>query len=282
MIAPVFDILSFGAIIVLVVLGLAVIASMMGIFNFAQGEFVLIGAYTTYLVHSTGYPVWFGMLLAPFVTAIFGAIIELSIVRKLYTKPLGAMLATYSIGLILREMVRLLTGGLYLAVPEPLGGAIVVAGESISLWRLVILIVTVAAVFGTYLLLAKTSFGLQARAALENPSLARSSGIRVGRIYTCTFALGAGLAGLAGALIVPVFSLFADLGFRFLIHGFVAIMVGGVGTLTGPLFGGALIGVVNSALPWIVSPVLADVLVLVLALAFVKLRPGGLIVGRGV
>lgn len=282
MIAPVFDILSFGAIVVLVVLGLAVIASMMGIFNFAQGEFVLIGAYATYLVHSMGYPVWLGMLIAPFVAAAFGAVIELGVVRRLYARPLGAMLATYAIGLILRETVRLLTGGLYLAVPEPLGGAITVAGESISLWRLVILVITVAAVAGTYLLLSRTSFGLQARAALENPALARASGIRVGRIYTCTFAFGAALAGLAGALIVPVFSLFADLGFRFLIQGFVAVMVGGVGTLTGPLIGGSLVGLVNSALPWVVSPLLADVLVLVLALAFVKFRPGGLTTGRGV
>ncbi|MGB6118254.1 MAG: branched-chain amino acid ABC transporter permease [Mesorhizobium sp.] len=282
MIAPIFDILSFGAIVVLVVLGLAVIASMMGIFNFAQGEFVLIGAYTTYLVYTAGLPVWLGILIAPFVAALFGALIELSVIRWLYTKPLGAMLATYSIGLILRETVRLLIGGLYLAVPEPLGGAIQVFGENISLWRLVILIVTVIAVVATYLLLVKTSFGLQARAALENPALARASGIRVGRIYTITFSFGAGLAGLAGALIVPVFSLFADLGFRFLIQGFVSIMVGGVGTLTGPLIGGALIGTLNSALPWVLSPVLVDVLVLVIALAFVKLRPGGFTVGRGV
>lgn len=101
-------------------------------------------------------------------------------------------------------------------------------------------------------------------------------------IYAITFAFGAALAGLAGALVVPLFSLFADLGLRFLIQGFLAVMLGGVGTFEGPIAGAGVVGVVSAALPWVVAPVLADVLVFVLAIVFIKFRPGGLLAGRSI
>ena len=112
-----FEIVSFGAIVVLVVLGLGIIASMMGIFNFAQGEFVLLGAYITYLVHSAGVPVWVGMALAPFAVGALGFVLERLIVRRFYAAPIVAMLGTYALGLIIREIVRGLIGGLYISVP---------------------------------------------------------------------------------------------------------------------------------------------------------------------
>jgi branched-chain amino acid transport system permease protein len=278
----IFDMLSFGAIIVLVVLGLGVIASMMGIFNFAHGEFVLLGAYTTYLVYSAGLPVWAGMLAAPFVVAAFGFVLERLVIRRFYAAPVAAMLGTYALGLMIRESVRGLIGGLYFFVPEPIAGSLSIGGVQVSEWRLAIIIITALVMAGSYLLLTRTSFGLRVRAALENPSLARASGISTSAIYAITFAFGAALAGLAGALVVPVFSLFADLGIRFLIQGFLAVMLGGVGTFEGPVAGGAAIGVMSAALPWVVAPVLADVLVFVIAIVFVKLRPGGLIAGRRV
>src|SRR6202171_3090693 len=120
LVTAVFEILSFGAIIVLVVLGLGIIASMMGIFNFAHGEFVLLGAYTTSLFYSNGWPVWLGMLAAPFVLAIVGLVLERLVIRRFYAAPIVAMLGTYALGLAIRETVRPLIGGLYLAVPAAL------------------------------------------------------------------------------------------------------------------------------------------------------------------
>ncbi len=277
-----FEILSFGAIVVLVVLGLGIIASMMGIFNFAQGEFVLLGAYVTYLVHSAGLPVWLGMAAAPFAVGALGFILERLVVRRFYAAPIVAMLGTYALGLIIREIVRGLIGGLYISVPEPIGGSITLGAMHFSTWRFVIIVITALVMAGSYALLARTSFGLRIRASLENPALARASGISTPMIYSATFAFGAALAGLAGALIVPVFSLFADLGIRFLIQGFVAVMVGGVGSFAGPVAGAGLIGTLSAALPWVISPVVADVLVFVLAILFVKFRPQGLVSGRGV
>ncbi|MDF0516712.1 branched-chain amino acid ABC transporter permease [Bradyrhizobium yuanmingense] len=278
----VFEILSFGAIVVLVVLGLGIIASMMGIFNFAQGEFVLLGAYITYLVHSIGFPVALGMMVAPIAVGALGFMLEMVVVRRFYAAPIVAMLGTYALGLIIREAVRGLTGGLYLSVPEPIGGSITVGALHFATWRCVIVVITLLVIAASYALIAYTSFGLRIRASLENPSLARVSGISTSMIYSVTFAFGAALAGLAGALIVPVFSLFADLGIRFLIQGFVAVMVGGIGSFAGPVAGASVIGTFSAALPWLMSPVIADVLVFVLAIIFIKFRPQGLVSRRGV
>ena len=279
-VAAVFEILSFGAIIVLVVLGLGIIASMMGIFNFAHGEFVLLGAYTVYLFQTWGLPVSLGMVAAPIVVGALGLVLERTIIRRFYAAPIVAMLGTYALGVIIRESVRGLIGGLYRAVPEPLIGSIDVAGVHLSRWRIAIIAITILVMIGSHLLLKRTSFGLRVRAALENPPLARASGISTNAIYALTFAFGAALAGLAGALVVPVFSLFADLGVRFLIQGFLAVMLGGLGTFEGPVAGAGVVGVVSAALPWAVAPVLADVLVFVLAIIFIKFRPGGLLAGR--
>ena len=276
----VLEVLFFGAVIVLVVLGLGIIAGMMGIFNFAHGEFVLLGAYITYLVYSCGLPVWLGMLAAPLLVAAIGFILERLVIRRFYAVPIIAMLGIYALGLIIREGVRGLIGGLNISVPEPIVGSLTIAGVHLSRWRLAIVVITTLAMIACYLPLTRTSFGLRVRAALENPSLARVSGISTNTIYAVTFTFGTPLAGLAGALVVPVFSLFADLGIRFLIQGFLAIMLGGIGTFEGSVAGAGVVGVLSAALPWAVAPVLADVMVFVIVIVFVKFRPGGLLAGR--
>jgi branched-chain amino acid transport system permease protein len=281
-----FDILAFSSIMVLVVAGLAVIASLMGIFNLGHGEFVLLGAYTVYLFREWGLPVWSGMLVAPFVVAAVGLAIEALIIRRLYVAPIIAMLATYAIGLIIREIVRGLIGGQYYAIDEPIAGSFDVGDLSFSIWRAVIIVVTVAVMAGCYLFLTRTSFGLQIRGSLENPSLARASGVSTTRLYAFTFAFGAALAGLAGAMMVPLFSLSADLGVRFLVQAFLSVMLGGVGTFEGPVVGSAILGAMVPGFQWLreipfivdhIGPVFAEVLVFVTALTIVKLRPQGLI-----
>ena len=274
-----FDILAFTAVMVLIVLGLGVIASMMGIFNFAHGELVLLGAYTVFVVHGAGLNIWWGIALAPVVVGLFGVLLERSIIRHFYASPIIAMLGTYAIGLIIREIVRGLLGGQYRSVPEPWDGSWSTLGLNFSIWRTFIIVVTVGVIAGSWLYLNRTSFGLRVRGSLENPMLARACGISTERLYTATFAFGAALAGLAGALVVPLYQLSADMGLRFLVQGFLSVMLGGVGTFEGPVFGAAAIGALASGLPWAVEPVLADPLVFVIALVIVKLRPQGFIAG---
>jgi branched-chain amino acid transport system permease protein len=273
----VFDILTFASVMVLIVLGLGVIASMMGIFNFAHGEFVMLGAYTVYIFHAGGLPIWTGIIAAPIVLALFGAILERTVIRRFYAAPIIAMLGTYAISLIIRETVRGLLGGHYKSIPEPLPGAFTIGDLDFSIWRTVIVATTAVVILGSWLLLSRTSIGLQIRGSLENPALARSCGIATPRLYSMTFAFGSALAGLAGALIVPLYQLSADIGLRFLVQAFLSVMLGGVGTFEGPVLGGAVVGTTAAGLPWLVIPVLADPLVFVLALAFVKFRPQGLI-----
>jgi branched-chain amino acid transport system permease protein len=272
-----FDVLAFISVMVLIVLGLGVIASMMGIFNFAHGEFVLLGAYTVYLFESSGLSAWAGIVAAPVVLALVGLVLERLVIRRFYAAPIIAMLGTYAIGLVIREIVRGLLGGHYKSISEPIPGVITVLGVDFSAWRTVIVLTTVAIVTGTWLFLARTSVGLQVRGSLENPNLARACGISTTRLYAWTFAFGAALAGLAGALIVPLYQLSADIGTRFLVQAFLSVMLGGVGTFEGPVLGAAAVGGMAAGLPWIVIPVLADPLVFVIALIIVKLRPQGFI-----
>ena len=273
----VFDILAFTSVIVLIVLGLGVIASMMGIFNFAHGEFVLLGAYTLYLFQEYGLPVWAGLIAAPIVLALVGLVLERLIIRRFYSAPIIAMLGTFAIGLVIREIVRGLLGGHYKSIEEPLAGAITVGDLQFSIWRVVIIATTLVVIWASWTFLSKTSMGLRIRGALENPMLARACGISTSRLYALTFAFGSALAGLAGALIVPLYQLSADIGIRFLVQAFLSVMLGGVGTFEGPVLGAAVVGIMASGLPWVVPPVLADPLVFVIALVIVKFRPQGFI-----
>lgn len=272
-----FDVLAYSAIFVLIVLGLGVIASMMGIFNFAHGEFALLGAYTVYIFQKNGIPTWAGMIAAPFVVAFIGLVLERLAIRRFYATPIVAMLGTYAIALALRETVRAALGGRFYNVDAPLAGSLVMGELSISKWRTAVIIITILVMIGSYLLLTKTKLGLQIRAALENPNLARASGISVKRVYAATFAFGSALAGLAGALMVPMYSLSADMGVPFLIKSFLAVMLGGMGSFEGSIAGAALVGATSAALPWAIKPVVADLLVFVIAIIIVKFRPEGLL-----
>jgi branched-chain amino acid transport system permease protein len=272
-----FDVLAYSSIFVLVVLGLGVIASMMGIFNFAHGEFVLLGGYTVYAFQSNGLPVWLGMLAAPIVVGVIGLFLERIVIRRFYATPIVAMLGTYAIGLALRESVRSLLSGQFYSVTAPLVGSFSFGEISVSRWRTAVILITFAVMVGCYLLLTRTRFGLRVRAALENPALARASGISTSRVYAATFAFGAALAGLAGGLMVPIYAVSADMGVPFLIKSFLAVMLGGMGGFEGAIAGAALVGAGSAALPWAIKPVVADVLVFVIAIAIVKFRPEGLL-----
>ncbi len=161
----IFDVAAFASIMVLVVSGLAVIASLMGIFNLGHGEFVLLGAYTVFLFRELGLPIWLGMMCAPFVVSAFGAAIERTVIRRLYTQPIIAMLATYAIGLIIREIVRGLIGGQYYAIEAPAEGAFTIGGVSFSIWRTVIIVATIMTMAAAYAFLTRSATGLQIRGA---------------------------------------------------------------------------------------------------------------------
>ena len=271
--------LSTAAIYAIIGSGLVLTYTTTGVFNFAHGELVLLGAFTVFIVHDAGLNIWWGIVAAPFAVGLLGLVLERSIIRRFYRSPVVAMLGTYAIGLVIREIVRGVLGGQYKPVPEPWGGSYLVGGLEFSVWRSFVIGASLAVIAASWLFLTRTAVGLRIRGALENPMLARACGISTSRLYSLTFAFGAALAGLAGALVVPLYQLSADMGLRFLVQGFLSVMLGGVGTFEGPVLGGAAVGALASGLPWLVTPVRADPLVFVIALVIVKLRPLGFIAG---
>jgi urea transport system permease protein len=276
-IRTIFDVASLTSVLVLLVLGMAVIVGMMRVFNLCHGELVLLGAVVAYLTHSWFGSVLLGILLAPLVVGLFGAGLERTVVRRFYANPAGALLATFAVGFLIRAIVlwRMSTQGA--PVPAPIGGAVAIGDARVSAWRLVIIVVVILAVAGTYALLNRTSAGLRVRATLDNKELASAAGISTGAMYTGTYAFGSALAGLAGAMIVPLQTLYPNLGLDNLIPMFIAVMVGGLGSLEGPLLGAVAIGVPGALLPTWTSAVYAQVIVIFAAIVFMRLRPGGLI-----
>lgn len=276
-----FEIVSYSAVMLLIVVGLAIVVNMMGIFNFAHGEFVLTGAYVHWVMVGQGISPVLAILAAPVAVGLLGAGLEMTVVRWFYRAPVAAMFGTYAVGQIVREAIRWATGGVYHSVPEPLTGTVALLGASMPVWRLVIIACAVSMVVASLLVLNRTHVGLRARAALENPLLARASGMSTSRIYTATFALSAALAGLAGALIVPIYSLSGDLGLRFLIQSFLAVLLGGADLIAGAMAGAGVVGALNTTMPWVVSPAFAEILLVVIALTIIRTKPAGL-VNRGV
>jgi branched-chain amino acid transport system permease protein len=271
-----FDILSSTSILVLLVLGLGVVVGMMGVFNFAHGELVLLGALTPFVVVQLGGSVWLGLLAAPFVVGLIGLIVERLIIRHLYGLPLTALLVTWGLGLSIRETVRLALGQSTRSVPYPLADTVSLGSVALPEWRLFVVVVTCIVVGVSYLVLRYSAIGLRVRATLENADLARASGIRPARLYAGTFVFGSALAGLAGALIVPLTSLYPELGVTYLVRSFLGLIVGGIGSFDGPVLGATLMGISGGSLPWFLPPVQADIVVFMLAIVLLRFRPQGM------
>ena len=276
-IRTVFDAVSITSVLVLLVLGMAVIVGMMRVFNLCHGELVLLGAVIAYLSYTWTGSVLLGIVLAPLLVGVFGAALERSVVRRFYANPAGALLATFAVGFLIRAIVlaRMKTQGA--PVPAPLGGTFTLGDAQLSQWRLVIIGVVVVTVAGMFVLLRRTSLGLRVRATLDNKELAAAAGISTDAMYTGTYAFGSALAGFAGAMIVPLQTLYPNLGLDNLIPMFIAVMVGGLGTLGGPLLGAVAIGAPSAVLPTVMSSTFAQVLVIFAAIVFMRFRPGGLI-----
>ena len=233
-----FDILAFTSVMVLIVLGLGVIASMMGIFNFAHGELVLLGAYTVYLCESTASAPGPASWRRRSCVGLVGLVLERTIIRRFYAVPIIAMLGTYAIGLDHpRDRARIARRALQVdpGADQRRHSAQVV---SISPSGVAFVIVTTMVVIAGSWLLLVPNLG---RSACARRVGKPDAGARMrhfdARLYALTFAFGAALAGLAGALIVPLYQLSADIGIRFLVQAFLSVMLGGVGTFEGPVLG---------------------------------------------
>lgn len=268
-----FNVIVLIAVFVLISLGLHFTFGLLNVVNLAHGEFLLIGAYTAFQVQETTGSVVLGIVLAPVAGAIVGLLMERGILRFLYDRPLDSLLATFGLAIITRQVVQLIYSANPRSVRDPIGGSFSVAGFNVPWWRLVVVIAAVGLVILVSVILARTVFGLHARATVRNPALAETMGINVGVMRAALFALGSAVAGLAGALLAPLNTLDPQFGLLFLVNSFLVVILGGQGSLRGLVVAAVVLGGSLSIMQFVISTVYAQIIVLVIAIVGVRLRP---------
>lgn len=289
----VFTGVSLGSILLLVALGLAITYGLMGVINMAHGELIMIGAYATYLVQNL-FKLWlpgafdaYLLLAIPAsfgAAALVGAVLERSVIRWLYGRPLETLLATWGISLVLQQAVRSVFGAQNVAVENPAwlsGGVAVMSNLSLPYNRLAIVAFALLVLAGVSALIARTRLGLFVRGVTQNRRMAACMGVNTARIDTLAFALGSGIAGLAGCALSQVGNVGPDLGQGYIVDSFMVVVLGGVGQLAGTVYAALGLGVLNKLLEGWQGAVLAKIMVLVFIVIFIQRRPQGIFAMKG-
>lgn len=261
--------------LVLLALGLAIIYGMMGVINLAQGEFIMLGAYTVVLSSAHGLNLWVGMALAPVVVGAVGLVVERCIIRFLYGRLLDTMLATWGLSLGLIAAVTLIIGPSTEGVATPFGH-VAIGGYAVSAYNLFVIAATGFLVALTWGVFSRTRFGLIARGAMQNADMVAALGIHPPTIYMMTFTLGSALAGLAGAIMAPLTGVVPSLGLAFVAKVFITVTVGGAAIFSGTLGAGTLLGAIESAVSFISTPIYGQVAMLGCALVVLRFAPQGI------
>lgn len=281
--------LSLGSVLLLIGVGLAITFGVMGVINMAHGELMMIGAYTTYVVQLLmpdyiDYSLFVAIPLAFLVAGLFGVVIERTVIRFLYGRPLETLLATFGISLILQQLVRSIFSPLNRSVitPEWMSGSWQInAALSLTYNRLYVILFSLAVFFFLLLLLKKTSLGLQVRAVSQNRPMAKAMGVRSEWVDALTFGLGSGIAGVAGVALSQLTNVGPNLGQAYIIDSFMVVVFGGVGNLWGTFVSAMSLGVFNKFIEPATGAVLAKILVLVLIILFIQKRPRGMFPQKG-
>ncbi len=285
--------ISLGSILLLAALGLAITYGLMGVINMAHGELIMIGAYATYLVQVAFRQYlpdafdWYLLAALPLsflAAALVGAAMERSVIRFLYGRPLETLLATWGISLVLMQGVRSLFGAQNVGVENPtwMSGGITLMGSLTLPWnRIVIVAFALAVLLAVALLIGKTRLGLFVRAVTQNRPIASCMGVNTARIDTYAFALGSGIAGLAGCALSQVGNVGPDLGQNYIVDSFMVVVLGGVGQLAGTVYAALGLGLLNKLLEGWVGAVLAKIAVLVFIIVFIQKRPQGIFALKG-
>lgn len=271
--------LSFASILLIIALGLAIIYGAMGVINLAHGEFVMLGAYTTWALQTyLGLGIVTALPLVFLAVAVVGWLIEKSIVQRLYTRPLDTILATWGIGIILQQAVRMGIGSesKFVKGPEWLTGNIEIGSLVMSNYRLFVIFFSMGVLAATWMLMTRTEFGMKLRAVIQNRGISECYGIEAKKVYSLTFAYGAGLAGIAGALITPLFSTIPTMGTGLVVDAFLVVIVGGLGSLLGTAAAAMLIGEATALFSIVINDTLGRIAVLAGIILLIRYRPRGL------
>ena len=285
--------ISLGSILLLVALGLAITYGLMGVINMAHGELMMLGAYATYVVQGVfqrylpGAFDWYLLAAVPvafMASALMGVLLERSVIRFLYGRPLETLLATWGISLMLMQLVRTIFGAQNVGVENPSwmsGGVQVLGNLSLPFNRLVIIAFALFVLGAVAWLISKTRLGLFVRGVTQNRPIASCMGVNTARIDTYAFALGSGIAGLAGCALSQVGNVGPDLGQGYIVDAFMVVVLGGVGQLAGTVYAALGLGILNKFLEGWAGAVLAKIAVLVLIIIFIQKRPQGIFAMKG-
>ena len=284
--------ISLGSVLLLAAAGLAITFGVMGVINMAHGEMVMIGAYVTFMVQEVirqhapglfGASLLIAVPLAFLVSGVIGVVIERTLIRFLYGRPLETLLATFGLSLVLQQAVRTIFGPTNREVGTPawMSGSGIIGQLTITYNRLVIIIFAVAVVAALMAVLRFTSLGLRMRAVTQNRRMAAAMGINTPWVDALTFGLGSGVAGMAGVALSQIDNVSPNLGQGYIIDSFMVVVFGGVGNLWGTVVAALLLGVVNKFLEPVAGAVLGKIVVLVLVILFIQRRPRGLFPLKG-
>jgi urea transport system permease protein len=288
-----FNGLSLSSILLLIALGLAFSFGLMNVINMAHGEFIMVGAYVAYLfqqhlaaaVGGIELGLWFLLAIpaAFLISGLLGLLLEVSVVRFLYGRPLDTLLATWGVGLILQQAARSIFGAPNVQVVSPAwlnGGLAITAGLLLPYKRLFIIGLVLICISAIYIYLYRSASGRRMRAVMQNREMADCLGVRSRHVDAFTFALGAGLAGIAGCALTLIGPIGPSLGTYYIVDAFMVVVLGGVGRLPGTILAALSIGVFNTLLELGTTASLGKVLVFVLIIAFLQWKPSGMVTLR--
>lgn len=263
----------------LISIGLAVIFGMMGVINFAHGEFLMMGGYAFVLAAGAGVDLWVAMLVvAPLTVGALGVAVERLVIRHLYGRVIETVLATWGLSLFLIGLAATVLG-YHQKTPAPPLGRVEIGAYQEGGYTFFVIGMTAAVLAALYCGLKYTRFGLIARGTMQNAAMARALGASTDRIYAATFGVGAALSGLAGAILAPIAGVLPDIGVTYVVKAFINVIGGGAVALTGTGAAAALFGTVSQAVTFLSRPVVGEVALLVVAIVLLRLLPFG-ITGR--
>ena len=275
--------LSLGSVLLLAALGLALTFGQMGVINMAHGEFMMAGAYTAYVVQRSiadaGVSLLVSLVVGFLVGGLMGLILEVTLISRMYRRPLDTLLVTWGVALVLQQLARDIFGAPNVGVAAPtwLSGPVTVLGLSMPLSRLFILALAAVCITGLALLLKVTSLGRRIRAVVHNRDLAETSGISTRQTDRLTFFIGSGLAGVAGVALTLLGQVGPTLGQAYIVDAFLVVVAGGIGQIKGTVIAALSLGIMQSFFQYSTTASVAKVLIFVAVIAFLQVRPQGLV-----
>lgn len=269
-----YQIIDSFSFLILSSIGLAVIFGMMNIINMAHGEFIMLGAYIFTISALAGIPFIVSVLIAVLGVTVFGILIHKLIISKLHSRPMDSIVITYGMSLVMKQLIQIIFGSTMPSVSMPLG-SVTAGGNVLSVYRLVLVLISIVMLVAFYMFFNYTKFGLYSRATMQNAEVAKALGINTGFEYSMTFAIGAGIAGLAGALYAPVMAVSPILGDSFIIQAFTTVVVGGGNPLIGTFLSGTVLGVISGIASLEQGQFIGKIAMLVAAIICIRVLPGG-------